>query len=245
MRPFQRSSRISWVAGLGILLIAAQARAAAPEQGISGGALTRADLGQLLNPSDRLRVESTKAWSLMGDVGSSSFTLRAARNRSPRPQEGAAVNRRDRFTTYEIGFDGRTDLSQHLTLVASGLGAVMNRRMAAIEVDVRSRMTFLGTAGLAIVDDGGSRIAFDYVHAGPVSSRSSLVRMSELLGGAPPTASGFRLSLSRSFEPTLGTAVEWRLTASAMTRADRDAQMVGAPTGRFDRNLVAQFRMSF
>lgn len=220
-----------------------EAFAAAPQRPQESGASAR--LLELLTDRDAARAVSGRGRHLISDGGTSSFILWGSRVRSPRSDAEGVVAGLDRFAVYEAGFDGRADLSADISLSAGGVAALMVRRLAQSGIDPRRRQTMMASAGLAVVISGENRIAIDYVFSRPTSTRSPLVRMSELLGGAPLAGQGPRLSFSRRIGRISGSSLIWSLSASSMRGAGFDAAMLGAPAGRADGRLTFSLGTSF
>lgn len=254
MRPTGPCQLIRCSIGCGLALLPTQISGRQPEEVFaatvpappqSQAMVAPSRLLELLTGRDAARAVSGRGRFLVSDGGTSSFTLRGSRVRSPRPEAEGPVDGSDRFAVYEAGFEGQADLSADISLSAGGVAALMNRRLGQIGIDPRRRQTLLASAGLAVTIRGEERIAVDYVYSRPASMRPPLVRMSELLGGAPLAGHGPRLSVSHNMERSSGPPLIWSLSASSMRGADYDAATLGASVGQADRRLIFRLRTSF
>lgn len=190
-----------------------------------------------LNASDMNRIARGRALILSGDGGLSALVLHGARMRS---EHGGL----DHFALYEIGAEAGIDLRGGFAADAGGTFTLMSRRVALIEPDSRPRQTFLVRAGLALRRGTADRLALDFVDVAPASSRSDPARISELLGGSPIAARGFRLAYGHRFDTRVGRQWQLGLAASALDVPTQDTEILGG-RGGMDRRVALNLEAGF
>jgi hypothetical protein len=190
-----------------------------------------------LSTSDRFRIARGRTAMLLRDWGAFSLAISASRARSERETAGR-IDRRDGFATYQIGAATRTDLPGGLTLGAGGAVMYMSRRLGPLDFDARSRHSIIADADLSIARGAGDRLSFSYVDVAPASSRTTIARMAELVGGAPRAGRGLRLAFSHRVEGDRSGSLTWGFDASAMRLSQQDSLLSGALSPAVDRRIA-------
>lgn len=247
MRAALRAIWISMMVGLSSTAAPASAQEYAnwelpqPTQHVAPAGNTQ----DILTFEDRLRIASRRTRSLVHDWGSGSLTLSGIRFRSVRPTHQEMPAREDNFVVYELNGEARLDIDSSVSLLASGTVGLMNRRLGLVEIDPRRSQTVMAISGLTIQFSGGDSVGLHFVEIRPASARSAHRRMAELVGGAPRTGRGFRITAFRRLEISRSTLVELGLAASVQGGSGRDPTFPGASFNAPDRRVAFELRAAF